>query len=142
MKLKQCYEAILPLITDELVLVSLGNNTTVWQELVPRDGNLYRCTMAAATGMGLGLALALPGRKVVALEGDGSLFLGLGVLSTIGVKRPENLIIMVTDNESYEFTGGQPTPTAGMTDLEGVARNCGIGHTATVREPSEVRGGL
>lgn len=139
MKLKECCEVIASQITDELVLASLAGTSQAWTDVKPRQGNLFALTMGIACGMGLGLALALPRRRVVVLEGDGSLLLNLGILTVIAESKPPNLIIVVTDNECYEAVGGyHPTPTASITDLEAVAKGCGIYNTATVRDASQV----
>ena len=76
--------------------------------------------------MALGLALALPHRKVVAFDGDGSLLLNLGSLATMANQHPRNLIHIVFDNECYESSRGAPTATAGQADLAAIARGCGF----------------
>lgn len=140
MKLKECCEVIASQITDELVLASLAGTSHAWADVKPREGNLYELTMGVACGMGLGLSLALPHRRVVVLEGDGSLLLNLGILTVIAENNPPNLIMIVTDNECYEAVRGyHPTPTASVTDLEAVAKGCGICNTATVRDTSQAR---
>ena len=83
-------------------------------------------SMGLAVPIALGVALAQRERGVVALEGDGSLLMQLGCLSTIGALQPPNLLIIVMDNARYQITGGQPTATAGPADLAAVARGCGI----------------
>ena len=65
----------------------------------------------------LGLALALPHRGVIALDGDGSILLNLGTLSTVGNYAPPNLMSIIFDNESYASTGGLPTATAGNVNV-------------------------
>lgn len=92
--------------------------------------------MGGAMPMGLGLALARPGDRVLVLTGDGEALMGLGALSTIGHQQPPNLAVVVLDNERYGETGGQPTHTAGRTDLAAVAAACGIPSTWTVRDPA------
>jgi sulfopyruvate decarboxylase subunit beta len=81
--------------------------------------------------MGLGIALALAERQVVVLDGDGSLLMNLGTLSTMARYRPGNLLHVVFDNESLLSVGGFPTATATGTDLAGVARACGIPRVAS-----------
>ena len=102
---------------------------------------IYNMDMPYATPMALGVALGWPGRKVVSIEGDGSLLAGTGVLATIGRYQPPNLVVMVMDNESYLTTGsGQsPSPTASGADIETLARGAGIARTATVTEISAAR---
>lgn len=92
--------------------------------------------------MALGLALALPHRKVVALDGDGSLLLNLGSLATIANQHPRNLVHIVFDNECYESSRGAPTATAGQADLAAVARGCGLANVITARTVAEFEQGF
>jgi thiamine pyrophosphate-dependent acetolactate synthase large subunit-like protein len=103
----------------------------------PRDFPLWGA-MGGAAMVGLGLALARPERTVLVLTGDGEMLMGLGSLATIAAQRPPNLRIVVLDNERFGETGRQRTHTALGTDLEAVARACGIAHTCTVRQPAEL----
>jgi sulfopyruvate decarboxylase subunit beta len=90
--------------------------------------------MGLASSTGLGLALCLPDRNVVVFDGDGSLLMNLGTLSTMARYRPKNLTHVVFDNESLLSVGGFPTATSTGTDLEGMARAAGIPHATTVRD--------
>jgi sulfopyruvate decarboxylase subunit beta len=81
----------------------------------------------------LGLALCLPEQKVIVFDGDGSLLMNLGSLSTMARYRPKNLAHVVFDNESLLSVGGFPTATSTGTDLEGIARAAGIPRVVTVR---------
>jgi thiamine pyrophosphate-dependent acetolactate synthase large subunit-like protein len=82
--------------------------------------------MGQAAMTGLGLALAQPKRRVLVITGDGEALMGLGALATIGVQKPENLTVVVIDNERYGETGMQETHTAHGVDLAGVALACGF----------------
>jgi sulfopyruvate decarboxylase subunit beta len=94
---------------------------------------LYNMEMPYATPMCLGLAMARPRQRIVALEGDGSLISALGVLTTIARYRPPNLTIIVLDNESFStFGAGMISATATGVDLAAVARGCGIETTISV----------
>ena len=96
-----------------------------------RPHNFYMLgSMGLAAPIALGVALAQPGRRVFALEGDGSLLMQLGALGTIAHCRPKNLAVIVWDNASYQITGGQPTLTAGPVDLVGVAQGAGLQRSA------------
>jgi sulfopyruvate decarboxylase subunit beta len=92
--------------------------------------------------MALGLALALPHRKVVAFDGDGSLLLNLGSLATIANQHPKNLVHIVFDNECYESSRGAPTATAGQADLAAIARGCGIANVLTAQTLDEFENGF
>jgi thiamine pyrophosphate-dependent acetolactate synthase large subunit-like protein len=101
--------------------------------------------MGQAAMVGLGLALAQPGRRVLVITGDGEMLMGLGALATIGVQRPSNLAVVVLDNERYGETGMQRTHTAHGVDLAEVARACGFAHAVRVADRAgvaELRGAL
>lgn len=82
--------------------------------------------MGLASSMGLGIALSLPEHKVIVIDGDGSLLMNLGTLSTMARYRPGNLLHIVFDNESLLSVGGFPTATSTGTDLAGIARASGV----------------
>ena len=114
-------------LSDEAVIGGIGNtNFDLWMS-GQRPQNFYMLgSMGLAVPIALGVAIAQPERGVVALEGDGSLLMQLGCLSTVGARQPANLLIVVMDNGCYQITGGQQTATAGSVDLPEVARGCGI----------------
>ena len=96
-----------------------------------RPQNFYMLgSMGLAIPIALGVALAQPGRGIVALEGDGSLLMQLGCLTTVAALGPKNLVIVVMDNGCYQITGGQPTATAavgaGGADVVAIAAGCGL----------------
>ena len=122
MKRYDCLRAIAPHFGDELVVTNLGAVRHEWQALRPHPGNYHLQNLGLTSSMALGLALALPHRKVVAFDGDGSLLLNLGSLATIANQHPKNLIHIVFDNECYESSRGAPTATAGQADLAAIAR--------------------
>jgi len=131
----ECFEFLAPLIKDQLVIGSLSGQRVEWGSLSRHEGNLLVAAMGAALGVGVGLALVLPHRKVIALESDGSLLLSLYNLPTLGNLNPSNLAVFVFDNEVYSGTRiSEPSATAGKTDLAGVARSCGIERATTVRD--------
>jgi sulfopyruvate decarboxylase subunit beta len=81
--------------------------------------------MGKTSSVALGIALARPDRKVVVIDGDGSLVMNLGTLVTIAGKAPENLYHFVLDNGVYAVTGGQPIPNAGGFSFKGLAEAAG-----------------
>ncbi len=119
------------LIHGEAVIGGIGNtNFDLWMA-GRRPENFYMLgSMGLACPIALGVALAQPQRRVVALEGDGSLLMQLGSLATIAMLRPKNLLIVVMDNRAYQITGNQPTATASGTDLVTVARGAGLAQSA------------
>jgi thiamine pyrophosphate-dependent acetolactate synthase large subunit-like protein len=111
----------------EAVIGGIGNtNFDLWAS-GQRAQNFYMLgSMGLACPIALGLALAQPSRRVLALEGDGSLLMQLGCLSTIAMLRPKNLAIVVMDNGCYQITGAQPTATSFDADLVAIARGAGL----------------
>jgi thiamine pyrophosphate-dependent acetolactate synthase large subunit-like protein len=94
--------------------------------------------MGGITAFAFGLAVALPNRRIVALDSDGSLLLGVGVLCTLANELPPNLTVVVLDNECYEGTGRQPTHTSRRVDLARLAAGAGIPRTATADDPASL----
>ncbi len=95
--------------------------------------------MGLASSMGLGIALSLPGHKVIVIDGDGSLLMNLGTLSTMARYKPGNLLHIVFDNESLLSVGGFPTATATGTDLAGIARASGVPRVAETNMPENLK---
>ncbi len=112
---------------QEAIVGGIGNtNFDLWAA-GHRPQNFYMLgSMGLALPIALGVALAQPDRRVFALEGDGSLLMQLGCLSTIATLKPKNLTMVVMDNGIYQITGAQPTPAAAATDLVAVAIGCGL----------------
>jgi thiamine pyrophosphate-dependent acetolactate synthase large subunit-like protein len=107
----------------------------------PRSAMLGQ--MGDVIGLAVGLALALPHRRVVCIDGDGSVLMELGQLVVMGQEAPDNLSVFVADNASYESIGSgpkgpRPTATAGTTDLAAMARAAGVPHAITVRTVEEL----
>src|SRR5256885_9099011 len=88
--------------------------------------------MGLASSVGLGIAISRPELPVVVLDGDGSLLMNLGGLTTLARYRPKNLVHVVFDNESLLSVGGFPTATSTGSDLAAVADAAGVPRTATV----------
>jgi thiamine pyrophosphate-dependent acetolactate synthase large subunit-like protein len=128
---------------DILVVTSIGNNSYFWAELTDREATLYHSTLGMCTPAAFGLAMALPRRKVLALDSDGNLILNLGVLGTIANENPINLTILVMDNGNYlgshKKDPGMRTATGGKMKLEEVAKGCGIASSHTVQDVAKFR---
>jgi sulfopyruvate decarboxylase subunit beta len=137
MKRFDCLKAIAPHFKEELVVTNLGGVRHEWYSLRPHAGNYHLQNLGLTSSVGLGLALALPHRKVVVFDGDGSLLLNLGSLATMANQHPKNLIHIVFDNECYESSRGAPTATSGVTDLAAIAKGAGFAHAVTVHDVHE-----
>jgi len=125
---------------DTLVVSGLGSPTYDLHATGDRDDNFYLWgAMGGAALIGLGLAQAQPGKRVLALTGDGEQLMGLGGIATIGVARPRNLDIVVIDNQHFGETGMQASHTGRGVDLTAIATACGFVATATVRAIEEVQ---
>jgi thiamine pyrophosphate-dependent acetolactate synthase large subunit-like protein len=130
-----CLELLAPRITDELVVTSLSGQKIEWANLSQHHGNLLVGTMGTALGVGIGVAIGLPNRRVIVIESDGSVLLSLYNLATLANLDPKNLIVLVFDNQVYSGTRiSEPSATAGKTDLAMMARGAGIEHAILVRD--------
>jgi len=128
MKRFDCLQAVATVAQDALVVSSAGAVTLEWHALRPSDGNFRVRTLRLCSSIALGMALGLPHRKIIALDGDGSLLMNLCSLPTIARMKPRNLIHIVFDNEVYEASGSKKTATGAGADLVGLARAAGIGN--------------
>jgi len=129
-----CLRSIYAELENCLVVTIMGATAAELQSLGHRQNFFYlQHAMGLASSTGLGLALSLPEQRVVIFDGDGSLLMNLGSLSTLARYRPKNLIHVVFDNESLLSVGGFPTATGTGTDLEGIAKASGIPVVTTVR---------
>jgi TPP-dependent trihydroxycyclohexane-1,2-dione (THcHDO) dehydratase len=120
-------------VTDDLVAIWGPKPANEWHELRPDEGNLYDVYMSGAASFALGMALGLPHRRVICIDGDGSMLMDLPILPVIAEQNPSNLVLLVFDNEAYEAAGRTPTFTAGRTNLVKMARGAGIKHAWMVR---------
>src|SRR5204863_9068717 len=98
--------------------------------------------MGSASSIGLGLALAQPGRKVLVLDGDGSLLMQLGSLVTIAAAAPANLYHFVFDNGAHQSSGNQPVPGLGKFDWCRLALASGYAAAHDVASAAELRKAL
>jgi len=136
MPLREALAALRTARRETYVVVSTMGPAREWMAqgpLHPLDFVLVPTAMGHATSLGLGLALARPERRVIVLNGDGSMLMNLGSLVTITAEWPANLIVILCDNGAYEVTGAQPTPgsAAGRThgdalDWAALARAAGF----------------
>jgi len=129
-----CLRSVYSELEHCLVVTIMGAVAAELHSLGHRPNFFYlQHAMGLASSTGLGLALCLPHQTVIVFDGDGSLLMNLGSLSTMARYRPANLVHVVFDNESLLSVGGFPTATSTGTDLEGIARSAGIPSAVTVR---------
>ncbi|MDP2217616.1 MAG: sulfopyruvate decarboxylase subunit beta [Methanolobus sp.] len=111
---------------DALLVCNIGIPCKELYSVCDTPGNFYMLgSMGLASSIGLGLALSLPRRKIIAIDGDGSVLMNLGSLATIATQAPENYLLVIIDNGSYGSTGDQPTATSKGADLSKVAMGAG-----------------
>jgi len=122
---------------EEAVVGGIGyTNFDLWAS-GQRPQNFYMLgSMGLAVPIGMGVALAQPTRRVIALEGDGSILMQLGSLATVAARRQKNLAIVIMDNGAYQITGGQKTLTEDGADIVAIARGCGLSQSVWAADES------
>ena len=125
--------AVYPRLHDRVVVTIMGAVAAELQSIGHRPNFFYlQHAMGLASSMGLGIALARPERQVVVFDGDGSVLMNLGGLTTLARYRPKNLVHVVFDNESLLSVGGFPTATSTGSDLAAIAKAAGVPRATTV----------
>jgi len=120
-------QAIYPELENRIVVTIMGAVAAELYSLGHRANFFYlEHAMGLASSMGLGIALSMPEHRVIVLDGDGSLLMNLGTLSTMALYKPGNLLHIVFDNESLLSVGGFPTATSSGTNLADIARASGV----------------
>jgi sulfopyruvate decarboxylase subunit beta len=138
MKRLEALTAVYSHLEDRVVVTIMGAVAAELQSIGHRPNFFYlQHAMGLASSMGLGIALTCPDRQVVVLDGDGSVLMNLGGLTTLARYRPRNLIHVVFDNESLLSVGGFPTATSTGSDLAAMASAAGVPRTDTVRTIEE-----
>ena len=134
---------IYPELEQRIVVTIMGAVAAELYMLGHRHNFFYlEHAMGLASSMGLGIALAMPEHKVVVIDGDGSLLMNLGTLSTMARYKPGNLLHIVFDNESLLSVGGFPTATATGTDLAGIARASGVPRVVEAHTLESLKAGV
>jgi sulfopyruvate decarboxylase subunit beta len=129
----EALRAIYPRLEQCVVVTIMGAVSAELHSIGHRPGFFYlQHAMGLASSMGLGIALARPELPVVVLDGDGSVLMNLGGLTTMARYRPRNLVHVVFDNESLLSVGGFPTATSTGSDIAGMAAAAGIPRTDEV----------
>jgi sulfopyruvate decarboxylase subunit beta len=131
MRRDHAFEA-LAAVRDDAIVVPVFTSAVEWERISPSPLNLPATgSMGQASSHALGLALGVPNRTVIVIDGDGSLLMNLGSLVTIATVGPRNLIHFVADNGTYEANGSHPTPAHHGADFAGIAKAAGYRHTFT-----------
>ncbi len=129
----EALQTIYPRLKERVVVTIMGAVAAELQAIGHQPGFFYlQHAMGLASSMGLGIALGRPDLSVVVLDGDGSILMNLGGLTTLARYKPRNLIHVVFDNESLLSVGGFPTATATGSDLAAMAAAAGVPRTARV----------
>src|SRR5216110_3803355 len=132
--------AVYPQLEDRIVVTNMGAVAAELQSIGHRPNFFYlQHAMGLASSMGLGIALTRPDRQVIVLDGDGSVLMNLGGLTTLARYRPGNMVHVVFDNESLLSVGGFPTATSTGSDLAAIAAGAGVPRTVTVHTLDEFR---
>ena len=138
MKRLDALRAIYSFLEDRVVVTIMGAVAAELQSIGHRANFFYlQHAMGLASSMGLGIALTRPDRQVIVFDGDGSVLMNLGGLTTLARYRPPNLVHVVFDNESLLSVGGFPTATSTGSDLAAIAAAAGVPRTATVQTLDE-----
>jgi sulfopyruvate decarboxylase subunit beta len=133
-------KTIYPELEQRIVVTIMGAVAAELYTLGHRHSFFYlEHAMGLASSMGLGIALAMPEHKVIVIDGDGSLLMNLGTLSTMARYKPGNLLHIVFDNESLLSVGGFPTATSTGTDLAGIARAAGVPCVMEANTPESLK---
>lgn len=126
-----CFKLLASYLDERAVTVtSRGGNAREWAYLRPQGANFHSLNLGTCLPFAIGLSLAFPRRKVIAIDSDGSLLLDTSSLVTLADVSPHNLITLVFDNQAYANMG--PTATARSADLEKMAQGAGVKKTATI----------
>jgi sulfopyruvate decarboxylase subunit beta len=134
-----CLKSLYSRLEDRAVVTIMGAVAAELQSIGHRPNFFYlQHAMGLASSMGLGIALSRPGLPVVVFDGDGSVLMNLGGLTTLARYRPRNLIHVVFDNESLLSVGGFPTATSTGSDLAAIAAAAGVPRTGTVTSAADL----
>ncbi|MFX1453674.1 MAG: sulfopyruvate decarboxylase subunit beta [Promethearchaeota archaeon] len=139
MKRFEAIQKIAEILKNELIICNLGIPSKELYKIKDRPENFYMLgSMGLASSIAFGVAISKPDRKVWCIDGDGSILMNLGSLSTIANKNPENLTLIVIDNESYGSTGNQKTHTSKNTKLDVIAKGSGFENIYVITEIDEI----
>jgi sulfopyruvate decarboxylase subunit beta len=124
---ESCLQAIACRRREEIVVTTMSA-ASIWGRISQHELDFASIgsSMGHAADFALGLALARPDKKVIALNGDGSMLMSLGTLVTVIASGAANLLLFLLENDTYEITGNQPLPAAGRIDFPALATAAGF----------------
>jgi sulfopyruvate decarboxylase subunit beta len=139
MKRYDAIKKIVESLNDELIICNLGAPSRELYKISDRPSNFYMLgSMGLVSSIALGIALGRPNKTVWCIDGDGSLLMNLGTLSTIANNQPNNLTLIIIDNSSYGSTGNQSTYTSGKTNLEIIAEGAGFKSITVIEKEEDI----
>ena len=125
MKRDECFGVLAGHCPQDIV-VAVYSSAFDWVQIRPHALNYFAVgAMGLASSHGLGLALGHPGRRIIVLDGDGSLLMNLGSLVTVAAAAPRNFYHFVCENGTYEANGSHPIPARDRVDFRGLALAAG-----------------
>jgi len=139
MKRFDAIRKIVDSLRDEIIVCNIGAPSRELFNIKDREENFYMLgSMGLASSIAFGIAISKPSRKIWCIDGDGSLLMNLGSLSTIANNSPSNLALIVIDNGSYGSTGNQKTYTSKKTKLEVVAKGAGFDSIIVIKNEDDI----
>ena len=135
----EAIQNIMESVTDEIVVCTLGHPPQELFAIKDRPKNFYMLgSMGLASSIGLGLAMSVE-KRVIVIEGDGSVLMNLGTLTTIRANQPKNFILIIIDNEAYGSTGFQITFTSKGINLDKISKACNIHKTILITTEAGIK---
>ena len=135
----EAIQRIMEAVADEIVVCNLGHPSQELFAINDRPENFYMLgSMGLASSIGLGIAMSTD-KRVIIIDGDGSILMNLGTLATIGVNQPKNYILVIIDNEAYGSTGFQVTFTSMGLHLYDIAKACNIPKTTLITQEAGIK---
>ena len=126
-------------LKNEILVCNIGAPSRELYNIKDREENFYMLgSMGLASSIAFGIAISKPSRKIWCIDGDGSLLMNLGSLSTIANNQPSNLTLIVIDNGSYGSTGDQKTYTSKKTKLETIAKGAGFDSITVIKNEENI----
>ncbi|MCZ6673557.1 MAG: thiamine pyrophosphate-dependent enzyme, partial [Verrucomicrobia bacterium] len=133
-----CLEKLAARRKNEVIVTCMGT-AKPWEKLsdTALDFASVDSGMSHAADLAHGLSIAQPDRRIITLNGDGSMLMCLGTLVTVAQRPCENYVLIIIENGTYEVTGNQQVPGSGFIDYEAIARGAGLKHVHTITEETD-----